>query len=262
MLVLDLFCPLLRTARISSLCHGRKRTRMSDAIVSLPRASSSRRPSSRSDAMTVAMDQMRAANAQRSYLLFFVLFFLLLTANDFTPAKTRRNARTGSGIGGEGANAVTPKRRDEVRDKVRARRECSIPCDLTTLRSTRLTRASMTFPRVASQVIIDLSESNSRLEVENRRLRASAIGLREALMKRGGEAEVKEFDDAYNLTSLIASSRNVGDEGGVPQLVKREASERGSTDDAENEIPTAVKSSRRLLGRLDSEHTDLHPSWR
>ena len=81
-------------------------------------------------------------------------------------------------------------------------------------------------------------------------------------MKRGGEAEVKEFDEAYNLTSLIASSRNVGDEGGVPQLVKREASERGSTDDAENEIPTALKSSRRLLGRLDSEHTDLHPSWR
>ena len=159
MLVLDLFYPLLRTVRISSLCHGRKRTRLSEAIVSLP-------------------------------------------------------------------------------------------------------RASMTFPRGVSQVIIDLSESNSRLEVENRRLRASAVGLREALMKRGGEAEVKEFDDAYNLTSLFASSRNVGDEGGVPQLVKREASERGSTDDAENEIPTAVKSSRRLLGRLDSEHTDLHSSWR
>ena len=42
----------------------------------------------------------------------------------------------------------------------------------------------------------------------------------------------------------------VGEEGGIRTR---------STDDAENEIPTAVKSSRRLLGRLDSEHTDLHP---
>jgi len=124
----------------------------------------------------------------------------------------------------------------------------------------RLTRASMTFPTRRVQVIIDLSESNARLEVENRRLRAAAIGLKSALMKRGGEAEVKEFDDAYNLTSLIASSRNVGDEGGFPQLAKREA----SGDDAENEIPAAaVKSSRRLLRRIDStKHTDLHPSWR
>jgi len=124
----------------------------------------------------------------------------------------------------------------------------------------RLTRASITFPTRRVQVIIDLSESNARLEVENRRLRAAAIGLKSALMKRGGEAEVKEFDDAYNLTSLIASSRNVGDEGGFPQLAKREA----SGDDAENEIPAAaVKSSRRLLRRIDStKHTDLHPSWR
>ena len=122
----------------------------------------------------------------------------------------------------------------------------------------RLTRASMTFPTRRVQVIIDLSESNARLEVENRRLRAAAIGLKSALMKRGGEAEVKEFDDAYNLTSLIASSRNVGD--GFPQLAKRAA----SGDDAENEIPAAaVQSSRRLLRRIDStKHTDLHPSWR
>lgn len=249
--------------------------------------------------MTVAMDQMRAANAQRSYLMFFVLFFLLLSVNDFTPAKTRRNARAGSGGGGDGADTVTPTRRDEVRDKVRARCESSVRFDSTTTRSRacsplasrttarassdyarardasearavaarvnrgklRLTRASMTFPTRRVQVIIDLSESNARLEVENRRLRAAAIGLKSALMKRGGEAEVKEFDDAYNLTSLIASSRNVGDdEGGFPQLAKREASD----DDAENEIPAAaVKSSRRLLGRLDStKHTDLHPSWR
>jgi len=124
----------------------------------------------------------------------------------------------------------------------------------------RLTRASITFPTRRVQVIIDLSESNARLEVENRRLRAAAIGLKSALMKRGGEAEVKEFDDAYNLTSLIASSRNVGVEGGFPQLAKREA----SGDDAENEIPAAaVQSSRRLLRRIDStKHTDLHPSWR
>ena len=247
--------------------------------------------------MTVAMDQMRAANAQRSYLMFFVLFFLLLSVNDFTPAKTRRNARAGSGGGGDGVDTVTPTRRDEVRDKVRARCESSVRFDSTTTRSRacsplasrttarassdyarardasearavaagvnrgkmRLTRASMTFPTRRVQVIIDLSESNARLEVENRRLRAAAIGLKSALMKRGGEAEVKEFDDAYNLTSVIASSRNVGDEGGFPQLAKREVS-----DDAENEIPAAaVKSSRRLLGRIDStKRTDLHPSWR
>ena len=75
--------------------------------------------------MTVAMDQMRAANAQRSYLLFFVLFFLLLTANDFTPAKTRRNARASSGVGGEGANAVTPTRRDK--SAIRCVRDASVP---------------------------------------------------------------------------------------------------------------------------------------
>ena len=93
MLVLDLFCPLLRTARISSLCHGRKRTRMSDAIVSLPRASSSRRPSSRSDAMTVAMDQMRAANAQRAYRLFFVLFSRRMISRQRKREETRARVR-------------------------------------------------------------------------------------------------------------------------------------------------------------------------
>lgn len=82
-------------------------------------------------------------------------------------------------------------------------------------------------------MIIDLSESNVALEAENRRLRASAISLREALVRRGGEEESREIDEAYNLTSLVSS------EGVEPQLRGR--------DNAGNGVREATQSSRRLL---------------
>jgi len=143
--------------------------------------------------------------------MFFVFFFLLLTANDLTPAKTRRNQRASGGHDGQGKGELGARgttRKEEVRDKV----------------------------------IIDLSESNAALEVENRRLRASVIGLRSALMKHdGGAAEAKAFEEAYNLTSL-SLGENVS-EGEVSQLKGRNAlGDAGATmekaeNENENEIP-------------------------
>jgi len=167
--------------------------------------------------MTVMTDP-RAANAQRGYIMFFVFFFLLLTANDFTPAKTRRNQRASGGHDGQGKGELGARgatRSEEVRDKV----------------------------------IIDLSESNAALEVENRRLRASVIGLRSALKKHdGGAAEARAFDEAYNLTSLSLGENDR--EGGVLQLKGRNAHANAGVakEDAENEIPgELVGASRRTL---------------
>ena len=64
-----------------------------------------------------AIDQQRVANTQRGYLMAILFFFLFFSANDFTPAKTRRNANTGI-AGVNKASAETSRRRDEVRDKV------------------------------------------------------------------------------------------------------------------------------------------------
>lgn len=171
----------------------------------------------RDSVFMTAIDQARAVSAQRaSTLMFFLFFFLLLTANDLTPAKTRRNAGStdlGSRRGGisKGAGADQPRHRDEVRDKV----------------------------------IIDLSESNSRLEVENRRLRSSVIGLSEELTKLGGEKEVTAIAEAYNLTTLVSTN----DGKGVPQLQGRDSNGKAALD--EDEIPTA---SRRLLRERNAKH--------
>ena len=90
------------------------------------------------------------------------------------------------------------------------------------------------------KVIIDLSESNARLESENRRLRASAVGLREALKKRGGEVEAKEIDEAYNLTSLTVSDAR------TPQLRGRDIEGKLVEEEADG-VRKTVAASRRLL---------------
>ena len=182
---------------------------------------------SRSVAMTVMTDP-RAANAQRGYIMFFAFFFLLLTANDFTPAKTRRNQRANGGRDGQGMKgeigARGATRTEEVRDKV----------------------------------IIDLSASNAALEVENRLLRASVIGLRTALTKHeGGAAAAQAFDEAYNLTSLSLGENDR--EGGVLQLKGRNALANAGVakEDAENEIPGELAgASRRILRNLRQSLAD------
>ena len=88
-------------------------------------------------------------------------------------------------------------------------------------------------------MIIDLSESNVALEVENRRLRASAIGFREALVRRGGGDEAREIDEAYNLTSLVSL------EGAAPQLRGRD--DAGKPEGEANGVREVTQSSRRLL---------------
>jgi hypothetical protein len=94
-------------------------------------------------------------------------------------------------------------------------------------------------------VIIDLSESNSRLEVENRRLRASVIGLSEELTKLGGEKEVTAIAEAYNLTTFVSTNNGKG----VPQLQGRDSNGKVALD--EDEIPTT---SRRLLRERNVKH--------
>ena len=91
-------------------------------------------------------------------------------------------------------------------------------------------------------MIIDLSESNAALEVENRKLRASLIGMREALRKRAGDDDFKNFDLAYNLTHLLGVATSA-----TPQLEGRdivsarhnpELGRDGDQDVAENDIPS------------------------
>ena len=99
-------------------------------------------------------------------------------------------------------------------------------------------------------MIIDLSESNAALEVENRKLRASLIGMREALRKRAGDDDFKNFDLAYNLTHLLGVATSA-----TPQLEGRditsarhnpELGRDGDQDVAENDIPSVSKA-RKVL---------------
>uniref|UniRef100_A0A6U0E2N2 Uncharacterized protein n=1 Tax=Ostreococcus mediterraneus TaxID=1486918 RepID=A0A6U0E2N2_9CHLO len=158
-----------------------------------------------------AIDQQRVANTQRGYLMAILFFFLFFSANDFTPAKTRRNANTGI-AGVNKASAETSRRRDEVRDKV----------------------------------IIDLSESNAALEVENRKLRASLIGMREALRKRAGDDDIKNFDLAYNLTHLLGVATSATPQLEGRDIVSARHNPDGDQDVAENDIPSVSKA-RKVL---------------
>lgn len=99
-------------------------------------------------------------------------------------------------------------------------------------------------------MIIDLSESNAALEVENRKLRASLVGMREVLKKHAGDDDVKSFDLAYNLTHLLGVATSA-----TPQLEGRhgesarhitELDKDGDEDVEENDIPTVLKT-RKVL---------------
>lgn len=93
-----------------------------------------------------------------------------------------------------------------------------------------------------------MSESNAALEVENRKLRASLVGMREALKKNAREEDVTDFDLAYNLTHLLGIGAVA-----TPQLEGRninvhnshQLAREGVVEDVENEIPTTT--ARKML---------------
>lgn len=100
----------------------------------------------------------RQQQQSRGYVLGLILLILFLSSRDFSPPSRRRVEAA------QGAREGLVRHREDVKDRL----------------------------------IVDLSASNERLELENRRLKVAAIGLAGSLRSLGRH----EMADAYNLTGV------------------------------------------------------------
>ena len=100
----------------------------------------------------------RQQQQSRGYVLGLILLILFLSSQDFSPPSRRRVEAA------QGAREGLVRHREDVKDRL----------------------------------IVDLSASNERLELENRRLKVAAIGLAGSLRSLGRH----EMADAYNLTGV------------------------------------------------------------
>ena len=100
----------------------------------------------------------RQQQQSRGYVLGLILLILFLSSQDFSPPSRRRVEAA------QGAREGLVRHREDVKDRL----------------------------------IVDLSASNERLELENRRLKVAAIGLAGSLRSLGGH----EMANAYNLTGV------------------------------------------------------------
>ena len=100
----------------------------------------------------------RQQQQSRGYVLGLILLILFLSSRDFSPPSRRRVEAA------QGAREGLVRHREDVKDRL----------------------------------IVDLSASNERLELENRRLKVAAIGLAGSLRSLGRH----EMANAYNLTGV------------------------------------------------------------
>ena len=107
----------------------------------------------------------RQQQQSRGYVLGLILLILFLSSRDFSPPSRRRVEAA------QGAREGLVRHREDVKDRL----------------------------------IVDLSASNERLELENRRLKVAAIGLAGSLRSLGRH----EMADAYNLTGVGGVTRVV-----------------------------------------------------
>ena len=115
----------------------------------------------------VQMTPQQQQQQQRGLLLVFLLVFFVLTSG---PGELRHNARR--------------NRMESIQDEKR---------------NLELKKTS-----VKDAIILDLSKSNEILELENKQLKISVIGLMQKLRRRGGGGEdfISELKEEFNLTSI------------------------------------------------------------
>ena len=116
----------------------------------------------------VQMTPQQQQQQQRGLLLVFLLVFFVLTSG---PGELRHNARR--------------NRMESIQDEKR---------------NLELKKTS-----VKDAIILDLSKSNEILELENKQLKISVIGLMQKLRRRrrgGGEDFISELKEEFNLTSI------------------------------------------------------------
>ena len=112
----------------------------------------------------VQMTPQQQQQQQRGLLLVFLLVFFVLTSG---PGELRHNARR--------------NRMESIQDEKR---------------NLELKKTS-----VKDAIILDLSKSNEILELENKQLKISVIGLMQKL-RGGGEDFISELKEEFNLTSI------------------------------------------------------------
>ena len=112
---------------------------------------------------------------QRGLLLVFLLVFFVLTSG---PGELRHNARR--------------NRMESIQDEKR---------------NLELKKTS-----VKDAIILDLSKSNEILELENKQLKISVIGLMQKLRGIGGGGEdfISELKEEFNLTSSFSGLGSIG----------------------------------------------------
>lgn len=116
----------------------------------------------------------RQQQQSRGYVLGLILLILFLSSQDFSPPSRRRVEAA------QGAREGLVRHREDVKDRL----------------------------------IVDLSASNERLELENRRLKVAAIGLAGELRRLGKNEQA----EAYNLTSVgVFSGDDARDSSSEPQ---------------------------------------------
>ena len=115
----------------------------------------------------VQMTPQQQQQQQRGLLLVFLLVFFVLTSG---PGELRHNARR--------------NRMESIQDEKR---------------NLELKKTS-----VKDAIILDLSKSNEILELENKQLKISVIGLMQKLRGGGGGGEdfISELKEEFNLTSI------------------------------------------------------------
>lgn len=116
----------------------------------------------------VQMTPQQQQQQQRGLLLVFLLVFFVLTSG---PGELRHNARR--------------NRMESIQDEKR---------------NLELKKTS-----VKDAIILDLSKSNEILELENKQLKISVIGLMQKLRRGGGgggEDFISELKEEFNLTSI------------------------------------------------------------
>ena len=114
----------------------------------------------------VQMTPQQQQQQQRGLLLVFLLVFFVLTSG---PGELRHNARR--------------NRMESIQDEKR---------------NLELKKTS-----VKDAIILDLSKSNEILELENKQLKISVIGLMQKLRGGGGgEDFISELKEEFNLTSI------------------------------------------------------------
>jgi|TARA_B100000475_G_scaffold176599_1_gene140820 hypothetical protein len=171
----------------------------------------------------------RAQQQSRGYVLGIILLVLFLSSQDFSPPARRHRVEAAKGIH-EGMS----KHREDVKEKVSAHAEHGPnPNDKNgksrapnpSCPETHHSHPSRPPPK--TQIIVDLSASNERLETENRKLKVAAIGMMATLRELGHPADAAELnvsgmglysghDDGDKSTEDVSTDKEKG-AGGAPR---------------------------------------------